>query len=144
MALFSEVDWLILLGIGAMLLLGPQGKGTLRMLGRWYGRAMRLKDELLGELSSSAGVPAAALTGGASGLRGYLLGSASFGAEAPAPAIPAAVTAAPAATLASVAVRLDPVATPCAISALGPGSWSWASSVPAPLARASEPPGGSP
>lgn len=142
MALFSEVDWLILLGIGAMLLLGPQGKGTLRMLGRWYGRAMRLKDELLGELSSSAGVPASALTGGGAGLRGYLLGPSNFASEPTAPAVPAAVAAAPAATLASVAVRLDPIATPCAISALGPGSWSWASSVPAPAARAAEPTGG--
>jgi hypothetical protein len=141
MALFSEVDWLVLLGVAAMLLLGPQGKGTLRMLGRWYAKALNLKDELLGEISASAGVPAAALTGRAN-LRGYLLGSDSLALGPAAPAIPAAVTAAPAATLTSVAVRLEPVATSCAVSALGPGSWSWAASVPAPLARTAEPPGG--
>jgi hypothetical protein len=141
MALFSEVDWLVLLGVAAMLLLGPQGKGTLRMLGRWYAKALNLKDELLGEISSSAGVPVAALTSRPN-LRGYLLGSDSLAPEHAGPAIPAAVTAAPAASLTSVAVRLEPVATSCSVSALGPGSWSWAASVPPPLARAAEPPGG--
>jgi hypothetical protein len=140
MALFSEVDWLVLLGVAAMLLLGPQGKGTLRMLGRWYSKALHLKDELLGEISASAGIPAAALTGGAN-LRGYLLGADPLAPAHVGPAIPAAVTSAPAATLTSVAVRLEPVATPCAVSALGPGSWSWAASVPSPPPT-SEPAGG--
>jgi hypothetical protein len=112
-----------------MILLGPQGKDTLRTLGRWYGRAMHLKDDLLGQLGASAGLPAAALTGGRPNLRGFLLGTEGAGLSGPAPAIPAPVSAAPAATLTSVAVRLEPVATACAVAAVGPGSWSWASSV---------------
>ncbi|MCI4334326.1 MAG: hypothetical protein L3K04_01635 [Thermoplasmata archaeon] len=124
-----------------MLLLGPQGKGTLRTLGRWYGRAMNLKNELLGELSANAGIP---LPTGGAGFRGFLLTATDPAPMAHAGAVPVAVSAAPAATLTSVAVRLEPVATACAVSALGPGSWSWASSASATGVRSTESAGPSP
>jgi len=58
MALFSDIDWLIILLVGAFLFLGPQGQQFARQLGRWYGRLMRLKEEILSEVASSAGVSA--------------------------------------------------------------------------------------
>ncbi|MCI4345650.1 MAG: hypothetical protein L3K07_02695 [Thermoplasmata archaeon] len=128
MALFSEVDWVLLLGVAVLLLLGPEGKNTMRTLGRWYGRAMHLKDELLGQLGATAGLPASALTSRPN-VRAFLLGTEGSGLGASAPAIPAPVSAAPAVMLTSVAVRLEPVATACAVAAVGPGSWSWASTV---------------
>ena len=63
MTLFSDVDWAILLIAGGFLLLGKDSRGLLRTLGRYYGRAMRLKQELLAEfekLSSGATQPEAA------------------------------------------------------------------------------------
>jgi len=87
MALFSDVDWVILLGAAAFLFLGNDNAQLLRTIGRWYGRAGRLKQELLAELTKAAELPlpvGAPLT-----IRGALLGL-----EAPHPAsrgIPAAV-----------------------------------------------------
>ena len=57
MALTSDFDWAILLGVAALLLLGPNNGPLLRTVGRWYGRAMRLKQELLGELTRAAELP---------------------------------------------------------------------------------------
>jgi hypothetical protein len=72
-ALFSDIDWLILLAVGAFLLLGEHGGATVRQLGRWYGRAMRLKQELVGEVARAADLPLPA--GAPSGsLRAALLG----------------------------------------------------------------------
>ncbi|MCI4363396.1 MAG: hypothetical protein L3K13_03715 [Thermoplasmata archaeon] len=101
----------------------------MRTLGRWYGRAMHLKDDLLGQLGASAGVPASALTSRPN-VRAFLLGTEGAGVGEFAPAIPAPVSAAPAVMLTSIAVRLEPVATACAVGALGPGSWSWATTPP--------------
>jgi len=73
MALFSDIDWLILLGAGAFLLFGQKNGEMLRTLGRWYGRAGRIKQELLGELTRAADIPAPA-PGVPLTIRGALLG----------------------------------------------------------------------
>jgi len=72
--LFSDVDWLIVLGVGAFLLLGQDGGRTVRQLGRWYGRALRLKHELVSEVARAADLPVPADASGAS-LRTALLGA---------------------------------------------------------------------
>ncbi len=73
MALFSDLDWLIVLGVGALLLFGDRGGATVRQLGRWYGRAMRLKQELVEEVARAADLPLPAGTPAGS-LRAALLG----------------------------------------------------------------------
>ena len=73
MGLFSDLDWLIILGVGAFLLFGHDGGTTVRQLGRWYGRAMRLKQELLSEFARAAELPMPA-GGSAGSLRAALLG----------------------------------------------------------------------
>jgi len=72
MALFSDIDWLILLAAAAFLLLGKDNGQLLRTLGRWYGRAGRLKQELLSEFTKSAEIPVSAA--GPLTIRGALLG----------------------------------------------------------------------
>ncbi len=57
MALFSDIDWIIIVGVATFLLFGRENRGALRMLGRWYGRAVRLKQELLAEFSKAADLP---------------------------------------------------------------------------------------
>jgi hypothetical protein len=71
-ALFSDLDWLIVLGAAALLLFGHGSASTVRQLGRWYGRALRLKQELVGELARAADLPMPADGGGS--LRAALLG----------------------------------------------------------------------
>lgn len=95
MALFSELDWIIIAGVGAFLFLGPENRAVMRELGRWYGRAVRLKRELLSDLSQAADLPPPT-PGRPSSLRQVLLD----GLEAPSgqvSGIPAAVAVAPAA-----------------------------------------------
>lgn len=58
MALFSELDWLIIAGVGAFLFLGPENRAVMRELGRWYGRAVRVKRELLSDIGRAADIPA--------------------------------------------------------------------------------------
>lgn len=60
MALFSDVDWVIIAVVAAFLLFGKDSAQTLRTLGRWYGRAMRMKQELLGEFAKVADLPVGA------------------------------------------------------------------------------------
>jgi hypothetical protein len=72
MALFSDIDWLILLVAAAFLLLGKESGPTLRMLGRWYGRAGRIKQELLSEFTKAAEIPTT--PGSNLSIRGALLG----------------------------------------------------------------------
>ena len=57
MALFSDIDWIIILAAALFLLLGKDSGQLLRTLGRWYGRAGRLKQELLGEFAKAAELP---------------------------------------------------------------------------------------
>jgi len=72
MALFSDVDWVIIAAVAAFLLLGKENGQTLRTIGRWYGRALQLKQELLGELTKAAEIP---LTPGQPlSIRGAILG----------------------------------------------------------------------
>jgi hypothetical protein len=73
MALFSDIDWLIVLVAAGFLLFGKDGGQTLRTLGRWYGRAGRIKQELLAEFSKAADLPSPA-TGATLSIRGALLG----------------------------------------------------------------------
>jgi len=72
MALFSDVDWVIIAAVAAFLLLGKDNGATLHTLGRWYGRAMRAKQELLGEFTKAADLPIA--PGQPLSIRGTLLG----------------------------------------------------------------------
>jgi len=94
MGLFSDLDWMIILGVGAVLLFGHGGATTMRQLGRWYGRAMRLKQELVSELARAAELPMPA-GGNAGSLRTALLGLGSV--ETAAVGIPAAVRTPPSA-----------------------------------------------
>jgi hypothetical protein len=94
MALFSDIDWVILLAAAAFLLLGRDNSQLLRTIGRWYGRAGRLKQELLSELTTAAEIPVP--VGGPLSIRGALLGLDPTPTQAS--GIPAAVTTPPVAT----------------------------------------------
>ena len=115
MALFSDIDWAILLIVGAFLLFGKENRAVLRTLGRYYGRAVRLKQELLSEVSRAADLPMPR-GGQAPSLRGALLGYDDTAAASP--AIPAAVARAPVGASADVASSWA--------GAMGPGTWSMA------------------
>ena len=73
MALFSDIDWIIVLAVGAFLLLGRGSGETMRTFGRWYGRALRMKHELLSEVARATDLPVGAI-GGSAGIRTTLLG----------------------------------------------------------------------
>jgi hypothetical protein len=72
MALFSDIDWMIIAAVAAFLLLGKENGQTIRALGRWYGRALKMKQELLGEFAKATELPVA--TGPQLSIRGTLLG----------------------------------------------------------------------
>jgi hypothetical protein len=72
MALLSQVDWIILLGVAAFILLGRGNTQLLRQLGRWYARAIRLKQELLSEFRVAADLPRLS-PGSSSSIRSTLL-----------------------------------------------------------------------
>jgi hypothetical protein len=72
MALFSDLDWVIIAAVAVFLLFGKENGQMLRTLGRWYARAMNLKQELLGELTKAADLPIA--QGPQLSIRGTLLG----------------------------------------------------------------------
>lgn len=92
MTLFSDVDWLIVGAVATFLLFGRENAQVLRTLGRLYGKAVRLKQELLTEFSKAADLPAPG--GGApASLRAALLGIASDGGRVS--GIPVAVSVAP-------------------------------------------------
>ena len=91
MALFSDIDWMILGVATVFLLLGKDSGSTLRTLGRWYGRAGRLKQELLAEFTKAAEIPVPA--GGPLTIRGALLGLEPTAVHVS--GIPAAVTTPP-------------------------------------------------
>ena len=99
MALFSDVDWVILLVAAGFLLLGEKNGEFLRQLGRWYGRAGRLKQELLAEFSKAADLPVSGA--GPLTIRGALLGLDPTPTQRS--GIPAAVARPPVAALAPVA-----------------------------------------
>lgn len=93
MGLFSDVDWVIIAAVAAFVLFGRENAQVLRTLGRWYARAMHLKQDLLSEVSRAADLPVG--VNGAPSFRSALLG---LDAATVRPSgIPAAVTAAPSA-----------------------------------------------
>jgi hypothetical protein len=108
-ALFSEFDWVILLGVAAFLLFGQKSGTFVREIGRWYGRAMRLKGDLLGELRKAADLPTPVL-GATPSIRATL-----FAWEPR-----------------SDAVGSVPIGPAPAYAAPSPGSWSVARSTPPP------------
>lgn len=73
MALFSDIDWVIVVAVAAFLLLGKGNIEVLRTVGRWYGRAGRLKQDLLSEFTRAADLPAPGTPGQVS-FRAALLG----------------------------------------------------------------------
>ncbi|HTW39674.1 MAG TPA: hypothetical protein VMF04_02295 [Thermoplasmata archaeon] len=91
MALFSDLDWVILLGAAAFLFLGRDNGQLLRTVGRWYARAGKLKQELLAEFTKAAEIPMP--VNGALSIRGALLGLDPTPTQSS--GIPAAVTTAP-------------------------------------------------
>jgi hypothetical protein len=90
-ALFSDVDWVIIAAVAAFLLFGKGSGQTMRTLGRWYGRALKMKQELLGEFAKAADLPIA--SGQPLSFRGALLGVDPTPAQAS--GIPAAVRVPP-------------------------------------------------
>jgi len=72
MTLFSDLDWVIIAAVAVFLLFGKENGQMLRTLGRWYARAGRIKQELLGELTKAVDLPA--LSGPSLSIRGALLG----------------------------------------------------------------------
>lgn len=53
MGLFSDVDWLIILIVGGLLLLGGNNTELLRTAGRMYAKVMHLRDELLKDVNQA-------------------------------------------------------------------------------------------
>jgi len=72
MALFSDVDWVIIAVAAAFLLFGKESSQTMRMLGRWYGRLLRFKADLLTEVTSGE---VALPTASPASIRGALFGA---------------------------------------------------------------------
>ncbi|MGD0257295.1 MAG: hypothetical protein ABSB90_05380 [Thermoplasmata archaeon] len=92
MALFSDMDWVIVAAVAAFLLFGKGNTEVLRTMGRWYGRAGRIKQDLLAEFTKAADLPAPGTPGQVS-FRSALLGLDPPVAHVS--GIPAAVTTAP-------------------------------------------------
>lgn len=111
---------MILLGAAGLLLLGKENGALLRTLGRYYGRAMRLKSELLSEFTKAAELPAPS-AGRPISVRQVLLG---YDGEGRPSGIPLAVTTPPA-----LAARA-PVEPPAYATALGGGTWAIAVAQP--------------
>lgn len=115
MALFSDIDWLVILAVAAFLFFGGQGQQFVRQLGRMYGRLLRFRNEMLSEFTSGE------LGGGRGrGLRETLLGDAPSGPTS----VAAASTPAPGIAVRVAPVVLRSVETLSYGSALGPGTWS--------------------
>ncbi|HYA58495.1 MAG TPA: hypothetical protein VEH57_08585 [Thermoplasmata archaeon] len=127
MALFSEVDWLVIGGVAAFLFFGPQGQQFVRQLGRWYGRLLQLKAEILSEVTASAGLPPA--SGAPVGsIRSTLLG---LSAPATGPVVPSTDAVGP-----GIITRVQPagmwsVETQLLGAGMGPGTW-WVTTTSAP------------
>jgi hypothetical protein len=92
MALFSDVDWMVLLAVGGFIFLGPGSAGTVRQLGRYYARLMKFKQQMLADLATAADLPTPA-PGQSLSLRRSLL-EFDTGSSRPG-GIPAAVTSPP-------------------------------------------------
>ncbi len=117
MALLSNIDWLILLGVAAVLLLGRGNRELLRTLGRTYGRLLRMKQELLSEVSRAADLPTPSPDRPIS-IRGTLFGMETEGAARQ--RVPLAVTNTP-------ARASTPLTALTWVNSVGPEQWSVAS-----------------
>ena len=144
MALFSDVDWIVILAVAAFLLFGSQGQQTVRQLGRWYGRLLRFKSELLNEVTRCAGLPPG-LTPSSASIRAAILGdvgrpgvrSRARSLRRP-PPLPLALLAMPGILTQVHPVHLQAIETSVAGAAMGPGVWSVAAtSVPGEVVRLS-------
>jgi hypothetical protein len=116
MGLFSDLDWVIIAGVAAFLLFGRGSGETMRMIGRWYARATRLKQELLTEFSKAADLPPQAL-GAPVSIRSTLLGLE------PGPGRASGIPA---------AVRVAPTAPPAPPTPNYPPSTPWTGGTPVP------------
>jgi hypothetical protein len=121
MALLSDMDWLIILAVGGFLLIGKGDPQLLRTVGRWYGKAIHLKQELLAEVTKGTEIPTAAL-GRPVSIRNTLLGlEADEVVRSP---VPLAVAQAPM-VLATASV-VSPTGAPGMtwVNSIGPQQWS--------------------
>jgi hypothetical protein len=139
MALFSDVDWLVILGVAAFLLFGAPGRDFARQIGRLYARAARFRQEMVGEIVGSVGLPTGTpLT--SSGLRAALVGDAAApspaGAAAEAPSMVPPATAYPGILTQVAPLSVRTVETLACGAAMGPGMWSVATtSAPGEVVR---------
>jgi hypothetical protein len=121
MALLSDMDWLIILAVGAFLLVGKGDPQLLRTVGRWYGKVMHLKQELLSEVTRAADLPSLP-TDRPISIRSTLLG---LDGPAAAPShVPTAVARPPAAVAVLTPVSLTPTPAMTWVNSLGPQQWS--------------------
>lgn len=126
MALLSNIDWMIILAVGGLLLFGRANPELLRTLGRWYGKLLRLKQELLSEVTRAADLPTP------SPERPISIRSAMFGLDT----TPAARSQAPLAVATVAAVFPSTPSAMTWVNSVGPEQWSIATT------RFSEFPGG--
>lgn len=101
--------------MGAFLLVGGDHREIFRTLGRWYGKAVRLKRDLLAEVTRAADLPPPR-PGQPVSLRATLLGDAAEAGRGS--GIPVAVTVPPLPVL--------PAAAPSGLwtTGFGPATWS--------------------
>jgi hypothetical protein len=116
-ALFSELDWVVIAGVGGFIFFGQGNGAALRQLGRWYGRLMRLKQELLAEFTQAADLPLPQ-PGRPLSIRQALLESDVPGGRVS--GIPAAVAQPPRWTPA------EPLGVAASLSGVGADTWSMA------------------
>jgi len=57
MGFLSDIDWMIIAVVAVFLLFGRGSGDAARTIGRWYGRALRLKQELVAEVTRAADLP---------------------------------------------------------------------------------------
>lgn len=89
MALFSDMDWIIIAAVAVLLLFGSKnGSNVMRTVGRYYGRLMTMKQQMIGEVTKAADIPAP-IPGKPTSLRAALLGvdSSSTGRVSGIPAV---------------------------------------------------------
>jgi hypothetical protein len=116
-AIFSDMDWVILIGVGVFLFFGKDNGQIIRQIGHWYGRMVRMKNEAMAEVTDAAQLPRTVFNRPAS-LRETFLSSEYFGGTTSGSGIPAAVTVAP-------VVTEKPSNEPFPYSSyVGPGTWS--------------------
>jgi Sec-independent protein translocase protein TatA len=121
MALLSDMDWLIILVVGGFLLIGKGDPQLLRTVGRWYGKAMHLKQELLSEFTRAAEIPTPSPDRPIS-IRTALLGLDRD--EAARTQVPLAVSHSPFAVATAAAVYHTPASAMTWVNSVGPQQWS--------------------